>query len=705
MVSVAGFAHAQKSFNDTAFLQAVEISSVKATEKNPFAKTNISKAEIKEKNIGQDLPFILNNTPSVVVNSDAGNGVGYTGIRIRGTDATRINVTLNGIPYNDAESLGTFFVDLPDIASSAGSIQVQRGVGTSSNGAGSFGGSINVSTNEVNTKQNIELNSTVGSYESFKNTLIYNSGIFKKHFTVDARMSNIRSQGYIDRASVRLRSYYLSTAYLTEKNSLRLNVFTGKERTYQAWYGVNEAARDSNRTYNSAGTEKPGVPYENETDNYIQTHYQLFYNQKISKYLKAGVALFLTPGKGYYEQYKAAQFLAEYNVPGFSDTTETDIIRRLWLDNKFYGTIYSLQYDRRQTQIIFGGGYNRYEGKHYGEIIWAKEQPALPANYRWYENNARKNDFSVYTKWTQSVTPRLQTFVDLQLRKINYDIYGFRNNPALIIKKEYAFFNPKAGITYSCGFYKSYISYGRAVKEPNRFDFEASVNQQPIPEILNDFETGIEYNKNKVKIGANIYYMVYKNQLVQTGKINDVGAYTRTNVPESYRAGIELFGNTAINKRMSLSGNLTLSKNKVSNFTEYYDDYDNGGQISKFYSETDLAFSPEVTGSLSVNLIPLKNMLLSFTGKYVGDQFLDNSSDNNRKLRDFYTQDARVAYTIQGKKLPEINIFLQGNNIFSKKYEPNGYTFSYISGGVLNTENFYYPMAPANFTFGVNMKF
>ena len=704
LLCISGITSAQKVFNDTAYLQSIEVTSVKASEKNPFAKTNLSKAEIKEKNIGQDLPFILDQTPSVVVNSDAGTGIGYTGIRIRGTDATRINVTLNGIPYNDAESLGTYFVDLPDIASSAGSIQVQRGVGTSANGAGSFGGSINVSTNEINTKSNIELNSTAGSYESFKNTLIFNSGIFKKHFTVDARMSNIRSEGYIDRASARLRSYFFSTAYVSDKNIVRLNVFTGKERTYQAYYGVNEVALDTNRTFNSAGTDKPGSPYENEVDDYTQTHYQLFYTHKLNKNLTGNIAAFFTKGKGYYEQYKTNRKLSDYGLPAYGSVTKTDLIRRLWLDNNFYGTIFSLQYNQKKTALVFGGGYNRYEGEHYGEIIWAKVQAAVPANYRWYDNDAHKYDFSAYTKWTQTFTQHFQTFIDMQVRNINYTINGFRDNPALNIKKDYFFFNPKAGITYNENGFKVYASYSRSAKEPNRDDFEAGVTQQPRPEKLNDFETGVEYNKNKTKIGANFYYMSYKDQLVLTGRINDVGAYTRTNIPKSYRAGMELFGSAVLNKVFSLTGNITFSKNKVKNYTEYFDDYDNGGQGSKFYKEANISFSPDIISSLSLNIVPLKNALLTLNGKYVGDQYLDNTSNKKRKLHDYYTQDVKAGYIIKGKKLNEVNLFVQANNIFSRLYEPNGYTFSYIYGGTLTTENFYFPMAPANFTIGVNIK-
>jgi iron complex outermembrane recepter protein len=704
MLCVVGFSFGQTIFNDTSYLQPVEVSTVKASEKNPFAKTNLLKADIKKQNIGQDLPFILNNTPSVVVNSDAGNGIGYTGIRIRGTDATRINVTLNGIPYNDAESLGTYFVDMPDIASSASSIQIQRGVGTSANGAGSFGGSINVSTNEPIIKKNIELNSTAGSYGSFKNTLLFNSGIFKKHFMVDARMSNIRSEGYIDRAASRLNSYFLSGSYVDNKNILRLNIFTGKEKTYQAYYGTNEVALDTNRTYNSAGTEKPGEPYENQVDDYRQTHYQLFYTHKFNPDLKSNIAVFFTKGKGFYEQYKASQKLSRYGLPAFGSTTKTDMINQLWLDNDFYGSIFSLQYDKKNTQVILGGGYNRYEGEHFGQIIWAKVQAAVPTNFEWYNTPARKYDFSAYTKWTQTIHKNFQTFIDVQIRNVDYNINGFRKNPTLKVNTTNLFFNPKAGITFSKDHFKAYASFGHATKEPNRDDFEAAPTKLPNHEKLNDIETGIEYKKANINIGASFYFMLYKDQLILTGKINDVGAYTRTNVEDSYRAGLELFGSAQINKIFSLYCNITFSKNKVKNFTEYGDDYDNGGQYSTFYNEADIAFSPNVISSLSLNIEPIKNASINLTSKYVGKQYLDNTSNNNRKLKDYFTQDARAGYTWTGRNIKEVNLFLQANNIFSKLYEANGYTFSYITGGKLTTENFYFPMAPTIFMLGLNIK-
>ncbi len=691
-------------FNDTSFLQPVEVNAVRAADKTPVAKTNLDRKEIAAKNIGQDLPFILNHTPSVVVNADAGNGIGYTGIRIRGTDASRINITLNGIPYNDAESQGTFLVNIPDIASSAGSIQVQRGVGTSTNGAGSFGGSINLSTNEVITKKGLEFNSTAGSFHSFKNSLLLNSGIFAKNFTVDARLSNIRSDGYIDRASSRLQSLYASAAYVAAKKSVRFNIIAGKEKTYQAWNGIDEGRLLNDRSYNSAGTEKPGTPYENETDNYKQTHYQLFYNQQLSNTWTANVALFLTRGKGYYEQYKAGEALGDYGLPDFNNgttiITETDLVRRLWLDNFFYGSIFSFQYKSDKRQFIFGGGINQYDGQHFGEIISAEQQAAVPMNYRYYDNPAVKKDYSAYTKWTEQLSSNWQTFVDLQLRSVDYKIKGFKYNPSLNINEQYTFFNPKAGITWTKKNLQAYLSYGRAAKEPNRDDFETGAAQLAKPEKLNDFEAGFDYKTSKKAWGINLYYMQYKDQLVLTGKINDVGAYTRTNIPQSYRAGVEITGRAQLNKWLSAAANVTLSKNKVKNFTEFVDDYDNGGQQTKFYESADIAFSPSVISAYSINIIPFKNGEINLMGKYVSKQYLDNTSQDSRSLKSFYVQDVKLNYMLQKTAL----LFFQVNNLFSKKYEPNGYTFSYISGGEQTTENFYFPMAPIYFTAGINIK-
>ncbi|HEX5025942.1 MAG TPA: carboxypeptidase regulatory-like domain-containing protein [Agriterribacter sp.] len=687
-------------------LQPIEIKGVRAAERSPFAKSNLSKKQIENVNNGQDLPFVLNQLPSVLANSDAGNGVGYTGIRIRGTDATRINVTLNGIPYNDAESQGSFFVDLPDIASSANSIQVQRGVGTSSNGSGAFGATINMSTNEFIEKSYAESNNSYGSFNTWKNTLKAGTGLIDGRFTVDARLSSIRSDGYIDRASSDLKSFYVSSAYFSDKSSVRLNVFSGKEKTYQAWNGVPESLLQTDRTYNSAGSEKPGDPYDNETDNYQQDHYQLFYNQGINDRFSFNIAGFLSRGKGYYEQYKASQSFSDLGLPnpaiGDSIITQTDLVRQLWLDNYYYGGIFSLQYKNKGTQWITGGGWNRYDGGHYGRIIWA--QVGIPKDYEWYNLNAFKTDFNMYGKLQQQLTQHLEIFGDLQYRNVRYRLNGFRDNPSLIVDNTYHFLNPKAGVSYAKQNWFGYFSYALANKEPNRDDFEAGTEQQPQYETLHDFELGIEQKNYRFNWGATLYYMKYRNQLVLTGKINDVGAYARTNIPDSYRMGVELQAHWQPFHWINASGNIAFSSNKVKNFVTWYDDYDNGSQKAESFTETDISFSPPVIGSGSINFFPFSNWEISLPGKYAGKQYLDNTSNEDRKLNAFYVQDFRTIYTLRELLFSEINLVVQVNNIFDKKYEPNGYTYSYYYGGSLTTENYYFPMAGRNFMLSVNVK-
>jgi iron complex outermembrane receptor protein len=691
---------------DTLDLPPVEVRAVTASKTAPFAKTNLDKKEIGKQNLGQDLPFLLNQTPSVVVNSDAGNGVGYTGIRIRGTDATRINVTLNGIPYNDAESQGTYFVDLPDFASSVNRIQIQRGVGTSTNGAGAFGATINFSTNEVNKTAYAEFNNSYGSFNTWKNTVKAGTGLLGNHFTVDARVSKISSDGYIDRASSNLKSAYLSTAYLSGKNDIRLNVFSGKEKTYQAWYGVSESDLQSNRTINYAGTEKPGDPYENETDNYRQDNYQLFFTHRFNPGLSFNVAAFLTNGKGYYEEYRAAQNYSDYGLvyPVVSGDTifETDLTRQLWLKNHFYGSTFSLQHQSSKTNLIFGGAFTKYDGGHFGEVIWSEHPWNGPT--RWYDLDAFKQDINLYGKWQQDISDKIQVFADAQFRHVKYDLLGFEHNPALFIYNNYNFFNPKIGFSYHQDDWLIYTSYSKAHKEPNRDDFEAGLSQQPRPEKLNDWEAGIERKNSRYFLSANVYYMKYKDQLVLTGKINDVGSYTRTNIPNSYRMGIELQGSTNINPWLKAHANLTFSQNKILDFTEYIDDYDNGAQKTNQYQKTDISFSPQVIGAATFTIIPIKNLSFDFLSKYVGKQFLDNTSNEVRKLDAYFTEDVRVSYSFSENWLKNVDLIFQLNNTFNKKYEPNGYTFSYYYNSQLTTENYYYPMAGINFFTGVNIR-
>lgn len=705
-IIISGFA-AEAQQTDTTELVPVEVKTIRAGATAPFAKTNLNRQQIQKQNLGPDLPFVLNQVPSVVVNSDAGNGIGYTGIRIRGTDASRINVTVNGIPFNDPESGGTFFVNMPDIVSSASSIQVQRGVGTSSNGAGAFGGTINLSTHENNLQPYFESNNSYGSFQSLKNTIRLGSGLLGNHFTADLRLSQIKSNGFIDRAETDLKAYYFSTAYLSDKSTIRFTTFSGKEKTYQAWNGITEADLKANRTVNYAGTEKPGDPYENETDNYNQDHYQLFFTQKLSSKLNFNTGLFYIKGKGYYEQYKADEVYGDYGlsnpVYGSTIVTNTDLVRQLWLDNDFYGDIFSLQYIDKGTEITLGGAVSKYEGNHFGKVTWA-QNGLSDVNKTWYDNDAVKNDFNVYTKWQQSFSKRFQFFVDLQFRKVGYDISGFRNNPGITVSQQYRFFNPKAGIAYHTPALTAFASYSIGNKEPNRDDFEASMLEQPRAERLHDIELGVEKKNKTYSIGATFYYMKYEDQLVLTGKINDVGAYTRTNIDDSYRLGLELQGSVAVNPWLKASANLTLSRNKLKLLNEYIDDYDNGGQIINTYSEPDISFSPSVLGGATISIAPSQKINIDLISKYVGKQYLDNTSNESRQLNAFYTQDVRASYSFSRGWIKNTALILQLNNVFNKKYEPNGYTFSYWYNNQLTTENYYFPMAGRNWTVGLNIR-
>jgi len=678
-------------------LPPLEIKAIRLSEQAPFAKTNISKAQIALNNVGQDLPFLLENTPSVVVHADAGIGVGYTGIRIRGTDATRINFTLNGIPYNDAESMGTFFVNIPDFGSSVNSIQIQRGVGTSTNGAGAFGASVNLMTNEYNPNAYLSLQNTAGSFNSFKNNLVFGSGLINNKFTFDGRVSSIRSDGFIDRANSDLKSFFLSSTYWGEKSSLRLNVFSGKERTYQAWYGVPQELLATNRTFNPAGTEKADAPYENQTDNYTQTHYQLFYNEQINTNWKWNTAFFLTTGKGYYEEYKAGVDFADYNIDIKGEiNVPADLVRRRWLDNNFYGQITALSYVDSLNDLTIGGGWTVYDGLHFGTLPYLS-QTFAPANFRYYDNDAIKKERNSYVKWERKLSKQFKSFLDLQYRYVSHQMNGFTRNTDLEIERKFNFFNPKMGLTYQAKNIFYYTSVAVANKEPNRDDFEASATEQPRREQLVDWETGFELNKPKYAINANVYYMNYKDQLVLTGKINDVGAYTRTNVPKSYRAGIELQVKYALNKKYSTSYSITFSQNKIEEFTEYIDDYDQFTQVAIQHKNTNIALSPSLITNRTFNWKPNDKLSFFWTTKYTSKQFLDNTQNKDRQLDAFFINDLNAHWTILNKTKFTMLLQLYANNVLDVKYAPNGYTFSYIYDRTLTTSNNFYPMAGRNY--------
>jgi len=713
--------HAQKQWRDTLDLTPVEVRAIRAGEKSPFTQSTVSKQELQKGNLGQDLPYLLNQTPSVVVTSDAGNGVGYSGLRLRGTDLTRINLTVNGVPMNDGESQVALFVDFPDLASSSQSVQIQRGVGTSTNGAAAFGGTINLSTMETAEKAFGEYSGSYGSFNTWKHTVKAGTGLINDHFFVNARLSKLSSDGYIDRSSSDLKSAQLTAGYLfnQKKSSIKFNYFTGTERTGQAWNGVLQDSLATNRTYNSLGQKSDGTFYNNQTDNYQQDHYQLFLNHAFSRRLQFNAALHYTRGKGYYEEYKAGEKYSKYGLPDYiqgGDTiTKTDLVRQLWLDNHFYGGIFSFLYTANNLKVTLGSGWNQYLGKHYGDITWAMYN--IPDHYRWYSLDAQKNDFNSYVKAEYQLN-RFVLFGDLQYRNIAYIINGFRNNPDIRHNINYNFVNPKAGVSYlfdgDQNSNKAYASYAMANKEPNRDDFEAAAGNMPRPEQLQDIEAGFEQKAHRYNWSANLYYMKYKDQLVLTGKINDVGAYTRENIADSYRAGLELAGGMQLHRSLSLFANATFSRNKIKNFTEYTDNYDTNTQDVQRYEETDISFSPNLIASGGITFNPIAlvkgastqhQFEIDILGKYVGRQFLDNTSNEARSINAYGLLDSRFRYRFTGKPFSNIGVTLALYNILDKKYEANGYTFSYVSGGSKTTENYYYPQAGFNWMLGITVGF
>lgn len=697
----------------------VIVKATRAGENSATTYRNMNRQEIEKNNMGQDLPYLLNQTPSVVVSSDAGTGIGYTGVRIRGSDGTRINVTLNGIPLNNAESQGAFFVNLPDLASSVDNIQIQRGVGTSTNGAAAFGGSLNVQTTTRRDSAYAEINNTYGSFETWKNTVSVGTGLINDKFTFDARVSRVKSDGYIDRASSDLKSFFLTGAFYGNKDLIRVNVFSGKEKTYQAWNGVPESILDTNRRYNE-------FTYEDQTDNYQQDHYQFLYTHTFNDKLSLNTALHYTYGRGYYEEFKDAASLEDYNIPspviGGTTVETSNLVRRRWLDNDFYGLTYSFNYKPQNTlELILGGAYNEYRGDHFGEVIWAEVPYVDPAgNYtstekRYYKDDAVKTDFNSYLRANYQMG-KLNAFLDLQYRRIGYSFLGFDRNQKNVQQKDNLnFFNPKIGLTWLIDSRSNvYASFAVANKEPNRDDYtESTPDSRPKAENLKDIEAGYRIKGEKFQAGINAYGMFYKDQLILTGRINDVGEYTRRNVSSSYRAGIEFDGQWNILPQLTWTATASLSRNKISNFTEYVDD--NNTQQTFEYKNTDIAFSPSFIGSSDISFRPVPNAEIAFLSKYVSKQYLDNTSNRSTAIDDplnrdrvldaFFVNGLRLRYNTRVGSIRNIGIAFQINNIFSELYENNGYTFKYISEDTLYSGNGFYPQATRNFLLSLNVKF
>ncbi len=688
LLSIPFFAQQiQKDTTKVTQLDEVLVSALRVTNKTPVSFSDLTKKDIQFRNLGQDVPILMNFLPSVVTTSDAGTGVGYTGIRVRGSDATRVNVTINGIPYNDAEGSGTYFVDLPDFASSVQSLQLQRGVGTSTNGAGAFSASLNMLTDSYSKKSYGEISNSAGSFNTLKNTVKFSTGLMNDHFEIAGRLSQIKSDGYIDRASSNLKSYFLQGTYVGKTTLIKALVFGGKEKTYQSWYGIDGETMAGDRTFNYAGmfTDAFGNTrfYDNQTDNYQQDHFQLHWNEKVSTKWNTNLAIHYTKGKGYYEEYQNNQDFADYGLTPVAGQTTTDLIRQKWLDNDFYGTTFSANYATKKVDFIFGGAYNQYKGKHFGEVIWARYASTSELGNHYYDYYGNKNDGNVFTKINYLLTHKFSLYGDLQYRNVTYKANGLGDNP---VNDRFNFFNPKAGLNYTINSKNIlYASYARANREPNRTDYEGGTVK---PEKLNDYELGWRYTNTKVKWNTNVYYMAYKDQLILTGNLDNVGNPIRSNSEKSYRLGLEIDAMVVLSKQVSIRPNLTLSQNK---------NVDLNVEGVNFGNKK-ISYSPSVIAGNIFVYQPTEGLQISVLSKFVGEQYLNNIELKDAKLPNYFVNDLNVSYEIKPKSIFKSIVF-SGllNNGFNKKYISNGYMY--------DVTPYYYPQAGRNLLVGMVLKF
>ena len=687
-------------------LDEVIVEAIRIDRSSPFSFSNVDKKDLELKNLGQDLPILLNFSPSVVTTSDAGAGIGYTGIRIRGVSPQSTNITINGIPYNDPESLGTFWVNLPDFTSSVESLQIQRGIGTSTNGSGAFGASINILTDKISQFAYTEISNSFGSYNTLKHTVKLSTGIINDHFEISGRLSKIDSDGYIDRAYSDLKSYFIQANYFDENTLIKAITFGGHEKTYQSWYGITKEQMIENRRQNP-------YTYENEIDNYKQDHFQLHWSEQINNTLSTNISLNYTDGRGYFEQYRDDDSVETYSGIVKSDLDEngnetgtTDLIRRRWLDNDFYVFNASLNYSYENLNLILSGSYSNYIGDHFGEVIWARN---FDDNYsirdRYYEGNGKKNDLSFFTKVSYKLKDIL-IYGDLQLRKINYKTSGITSDLInLKLDKKYNFFNPKIGITHNLNSNSLiYLSYSRANREPSRSDYENNPNIKP--EKLNDLEFGYRLSSDKLELNLNAYYMLYNEQLVLTGAIDDVGAPIRTNSGSSYRVGIESEINLELSKKLDISSNLTLSSNKNKEVISNYN-----GALTNF-GKTNLSYSPNFITNNTINYKFTEKFSLSMLSKYVGKQFMGNTDAKNSILESYFVNDLNFNLKITPKRIfNEIVVSGLINNVLDKEYVSNGYYYTYDDtwsnpGETITLDGAgYYPQATRNFLVGLLLKF
>jgi len=703
-----------KDSTKTEILDEVLVKAVRVNADSPITHSNVDKGDLEKRNLGQDLPILLNFLPSVVTTSDAGAGVGYTGIRVRGVSPQSTNITINGIPYNDAESLGTFWVNLGDFSSSVENLQLQRGVGTSTNGSGAFGASINILTDAISEKASAEISNSFGSYNTRRHNLKFSTGTLNNHFEIAGRLSQINSDGYIDRATSNLKSYFLQASYVDVNTLIKAITFGGHEITYQAWNGIDAETLANNRRYNPSGmfTDENGEVrfHEDEEDNYKQDHYQLHWNERFNNQWSTNVGLNYTYGRGYFEQYKEDESFSDYDlqeiVIGGETINTTDLIRRRWLDNDFYVVNANANYKNDKINLTFGTSYSDYTGDHFGEIIWARFASNSEIADNYYNGQGKKKDFSLFAKTTFRLNEKVSLFGDLQSRIVNYKTTGFTSDRInMLIDETYNFFNPKAGITYNINPQNNfYFSYARANREPSRSDFES--NPDIKPEQLNDFEISWRHHTNRFRINANMYYMFYNEQLVLSGAIDNTGAPIRTNSGESYRVGLEIESAVQISKKLAIQPNFTISSNKNKKTVSQID----GNLVD--LGKTNISFSPNFTAANALVYQPSSNFQMSFLSKFVGEQYMGNTDSEVSKLDSYFVNDFNISYEIKPNTIFK-SILLSGliNNVFGEKYVSNGYYFTYDDtwtdpNQITTIEGAgYYPQATTNFLIGATLKF
>lgn len=725
-------------------LETIELTQPIFDKSSPFSYSEQGTEEIGVKNLAQDLPLLVEHTPSMVVTTDAGAGVGYSGMRIRGSDATRVNVNINGIPLNDSESHGVFWVNLPDLATSVERIQIQRGVGPSTNGSGAFGATVGLNTDYIHQNPFVRIEGSYGSFNTYKTAVTVSTGLMNNKYLIEGRYSGINSDGYMDRASSDLSSFFLSAAKVDKNSSLRLNVFGGKERTFQAWNGVPKVKLDqlegkattedllehyynnSNGQYNTladslnlfdSGRTYNAYLYENEVDDYSQTHFQLIYNKQPSSTFTYNAKAHFTKGKGFFEQYKHQEDLADFD-PALR--TVSDIVVQRWLDNEFFGGILNGEYQASpELKLHVGTAYNVYLGDHYGDVVNVVDS-TLSSIFTYYESDATKLDANAFLKAEYQLTEKFNIYADAQVRNVAYRSAGTDNDGYIFdIDENFTFFNPKLGLSMGLADNQTlYASYARAHREPVRGDFlDSRDGLVPRAERLDDYELGYRKASEKIDWEANFYYMKYKDQLVLTGAVNDVGGAVRSNVPDSYRAGVELSAKANLGKYLNWSPNITLSQNRIPEYSEVSAVGKADGTLeinTTILKDQEISFSPSVVAGSIISYSPLHNLNISALSKYVGKQYLDNTTDEDRSLPAYFVQDLAASYLIQSDLIQEVEFKLVVNNLFNKKYSSNGYTYGYIyeyldgNGEVVTVsvrENYLFPQAGINFLFGVSVTF